>query len=90
MPFPQFDRSRLRTLPLNDRIHDLDLSVMLDPDSHKPSFKHPAIDLLAGRILAAREKNAAVIMMMGAHVIRAGNGPYLLRLMESGLVTHFA
>jgi hypothetical protein len=90
MPFPQFDRSRLRTLPLNDRIHDLDLSVMLDPDSHKPSFKHPAIDLLAHRILAAREKNAAVIMMMGAHVIRAGTGPYLLRLMERGLVTHFA
>jgi hypothetical protein len=29
-------------------------------------------------------------MMMGAHVIRAGTAPYLLRLMEKGFITHFA
>jgi hypothetical protein len=90
MPFEQFDRSRLKLLPLSQRIHDLDLSVMLDPDSHKPSFKHPAIDALAARIVKAREKGAAVLLMMGAHVIRAGCAPYLLRLMEKCFVTHFA
>lgn len=90
MPFEQFDRSLLRMKPLSERVHDLDLSAMLDPDAHKPEFKHPAIDLLAERILKAREKGAAVLMMMGAHVIRAGTAPYLLRLMEKGLVTHFA
>jgi hypothetical protein len=90
MPFEQFDRSRLKLLPLSQRIHDLDLSAMLDPDSHKPSFKHPSIGALADRILKARTKGAAVLMMMGAHVIRAGTAPYLIKLMEKGLITHFA
>ena len=90
MPFEQFDRSKLKMLPLSERNHDLNLSIMLDPETHKPEFKHPSIDSLAERILKAREKNAAVIMMMGAHVIRAGNTPYLLKLMEKGLITHFA
>jgi hypothetical protein len=90
MPFEQFDRSKLRRLPFSDRVHDLDLSVMLDPETHKPGFAHPAIDLLCERILEARRKNAAVLMMMGAHVIRSGAAPYLLKLMERGLITHFA
>ena len=90
MPFEQFDRSRLRLLPISQRVHDLDLSVMLDPDTHKPLFSHPSIDKLADRIRTAREKGAAVILMMGAHVIRAGCAPFLLRLMEKGFVTHFA
>ena len=90
MPFEKFDRSRLRRLPLSERVHDLDLSVMLDPDTHTPGFSHPGIDLLCDRIHKAREQNAAVIMMMGAHVIRAGTTPYLLKLMERGLITHFA
>jgi hypothetical protein len=90
MPFEQFDRSRLRRLPLSERVHDLDLSVMLDPEIHHPGFTHPIIDLLCERILMAREKKAAVLMMMGAHVIRAGTVPYLLKLMERGLITHFA
>jgi hypothetical protein len=90
MPFEQFDRSKLNLLPLSERIHDLDISAMLDPDTHKPTFEHPSIDKLAGRIIKAREKGAAVLLMMGAHVIRAGCAPYLLRLMEKGLVTHFA
>jgi hypothetical protein len=90
MPFEQFDRSRLRLLPISRRVHDLDLSVMLDPDVHRPSFSHPSINKLADRIRAAREKEAAVILMMGAHVIRSGCAPYLLRLMEKNLVTHFA
>ena len=90
MPFEQLDRAKLRILPISQRIHDLDLSVMLDPENHKPGFEHPAIDILCERILKAREKKAAVIMMMGAHVIRAGVTPYLLKLMENGFITHFA
>ena len=90
MPFEQFDRAKLKRLPLSERIHDLDLSVMMDPGAHVPRFTHPVIDILCDRIIKARENHAAVIMMMGAHVIRAGTAPYLLKLMERGLVTHFA
>jgi len=90
MPFEQFDRSKLHRLPLSQRIHDLDLSAMLNPDTHVPGFSHPTIDILCDRIIEARKRDAAVLMMMGAHVIRAGTAPYLLKLMEKGLVTHFA
>jgi hypothetical protein len=63
---------------------------MLDPETYVPGFAHPTIDILCERIRKAREKNAAVIMMMGAHVIKAGTTPYLLKLMERGVITHFA
>jgi len=90
MPFEQFDRSRLVLKPLKERVHDIDLSVMMYPDGELPNFKHPAISALADRIIEAREKGASVIMMMGAHVIRAGAPPLLIWLMEKGLITHFA
>lgn len=89
MPFAQFDRSRLKLLPLEKRVHDLDLSIMVDPDQ-KPDYTHPTIDLLAQRIRKAKENHASVLMMMGGHVVRAGVAPCLIRLMEEGYITHFA
>lgn len=89
MPFEMFDRSRLSLLPLHERVHDLDLGCMMDPEAIV-SYTHPTIDLLADAIRAARRRSAPVIMMMGAHVIRAGAAPVLIRLMEEKWVTHFA
>lgn len=89
MPFKQFDRSRLNLLPLAERVHDLDLSVMMDPDA-KPEWSHETITLLAKRVKAAKAAGASVLMMMGGHVVRAGVAPCLIRLMEEGYITHFA
>lgn len=89
MPFQQFDRSRLKLLPLAERIHDLDVSVMLDP-GEKPAWSHPTVDILAQRVKAAKAAGASVLLMMGGHVVRAGVGPHLIRLMEEGYITHFA
>ena len=92
MPFEQFDRSRLNILPLDERIHDIDLQkVLLRPGEEIPQFEHPALDPLAKAVVKARrESNATVLMMYGAHVIRTGNGLYMIELMKRGLVTHFA
>ncbi|MHC1787179.1 MAG: hypothetical protein AB9880_08990 [Christensenellales bacterium] len=89
MPFEMFDRSALSLLPIRERAHDLDLKCMMDPDAGE-SYRHPSITLLADAIRAARGHGAPVVMMMGAHVIRAGAAPVLIRLMEEGWVTHFA
>ncbi|MCL2544358.1 MAG: hypothetical protein FWE77_00410 [Clostridia bacterium] len=89
MPFPQFDRSRLALKPLAERRHDIDLSMLLDPGA-VPPVAFPAVDVLAERIRDARAKGSAVLMMLGAHVIRAGAAPCLIRLMEQGCITHFA
>jgi hypothetical protein len=45
---------------------------------------------LAERIATARKRGAAVILMMGAHVLRAGVNAHIIDLMERGLVTHIA
>ena len=90
MPFDKFDRGKLKLLPLSEREHDIDLSVIMDTmDTPKP-FADPNIEKLAADIIAARKKGAAVILMYGAHVIRAGCAKFMIKLMEAGLITHFA
>lgn len=88
MPFPEFDRSQLRLRPLRERQHDLDMSSILELDDELPHFDDPSLDILADRIVAAKKRGAAVIFMMGAHVIRCGLGRFLIELMKQGYVTH--
>ncbi|HHX72646.1 MAG TPA: hypothetical protein GX701_06960 [Clostridiales bacterium] len=90
MPFEKFDRSRLLILPLSERVSDIDVSLMLDPDTAEVTFDHPKLDMLAERIVLAKEKKAASILMYGAHVIRSGCGPFMIRLMEQGFINHLA
>jgi hypothetical protein len=83
--FPTFDRSRLQLLPLSQRQHLLDVSSILP--------LQPRLEIgsdfvaVADRIAEARRQNAAVVLMMGAHVLRSGVQRYLIDLMERGLVS---
>ena len=88
MPYPLFDRSRLRIRPLAERAHDLDLSVILPLDAPLAEFEHEALPVLGQRLAAARRDGRARILLMGAHVLRAGVSRYLIDLMERGLLTH--
>jgi hypothetical protein len=90
MPFPAFDRSRLIIKPLGERIHDLDRSVIMTLDAPAPGFYHNAIPDLAQDVIQARQRGSAVILSLGAHVIRSGNSRYIIDLMEKGLITHVA
>ena len=91
MPFAQFDRSQLNLLPLHDRIHDLDVNVDIKtPETYTTDFDHPTLDKLADAIRQAKAKKAAILLMMGGHVIRSGVAPFLMRMMDEGYVTHFA
>jgi hypothetical protein len=86
MPFPTFDRSRLLVKPLAERQHDMTLDVLL-PLNSPADFAHPSIPLIAERLTEARDRGAARILMMGAHVLRAGVQRHLIDLMERGLVS---
>ena len=90
MPYPQFDRSKLRLKPLGERKNDLDLGVLIYPDSPYQREEQPDLDTLAQRMVSARQKGAPVVVMMGAHVLRRGNSPLLIDLMERNLITHLA
>src|SRR5436305_8305925 len=90
MPFPQFDRARLRIKPLAERHHDLTLAHLLELETAPPPFDHPALPVLGERIVAARDNGATRLLLMGAHVLRAGVSRHLIDLMERGLIDHIA
>lgn len=89
MPYPSFDRSRLLIRPLAERQHDLDLSAVLPLDAPN-TFAHEALPILGQRLVEAQQRGAASILMMGAHVLRAGVQRFLIDLMERGLIKHVA
>src|SRR5436309_11470483 len=96
MPYPRFDRSRLRVQPLAARHHDLTLAHVLPLGAGDlqagtpPAFDHPALPVLGQRLVAARRDGRARILMMGAHVLRAGVQRHLIDLLERGLIDHVA
>lgn len=90
MPFPQFDRSKLKLKPLSERIHDLTIDSFYHLEDIIPPFDHPALDIIAERVVQARRSGAPVLMLMGAHVIRAGVSRFIIDLMERGILTHIA
>jgi len=85
-----FDRQALRILPLADRKHDLEISNWLSLDSETPPFEHEDLLVLSERIRAARAKSRAVILVMGAHVLRAGVNRHLIDMIERGWISHIA
>src|SRR5579872_1299410 len=85
-----FDRSQLLIKPLGERKHDMGLDYILKLDEPAPEFSHPQLKGVAQRLIAARDKGAARILMMGAHVIKAGASRYVIDLIERGYITHVA
>ena len=80
--YEAFDRSRLAVQPLARRQHDLTIDHWLALDDPVPAFAHPDLESVAARLRAARERSSARILMMGAHVLRAGVNRHLIDLME--------
>lgn len=87
MPYPTFDRSRLKLKPLSDREHDLNRDVILDLTGPIPEYDHPNLEILADRIIQAKSKGAAVLILMGAHVIRSGVNRFLIDMMQKGYIS---
>src|SRR5262245_15688617 len=88
---PSFDRSRLIIKPLAERQHDLSIEKQLPLDELPPPLEDRAMNDIAtigNRMAAARARGAAILLLMGAHVIRAGVARQLIDLMERGLITH--
>jgi len=86
--FKTFNRTRLHIPSLEERDHDLDLSVML------PLEVVPVMDeglfTVAKRIQKAKKLGAPIVLMMGAHVLRTGVQRYLIDLMERGYISCMA
>ncbi|HTT63046.1 MAG TPA: hypothetical protein VMG35_14430 [Bryobacteraceae bacterium] len=88
--YPLFDRSRLRVQPLSERVNDLEAARWLALDEIETPYAHPDLPAVACRMVAARQRGAARILMMGAHVLRAGVNRQIIDLMERGYLDHIA
>lgn len=80
-----FDRRRLRLMPLSERAHDLSLEIIRDLG--KPEDIHPTFRSVALQAIRAKETGASIILMIGAHVVRSGVQRFLIDLMERGLIS---
>ncbi len=90
MPYPIFDRSRLRLKPLEERINDMSLAEVLPLGADVPPFENTDLPVVAERVAEAYRGGRPVILMMGAHVIKVGLSRFVIDLMERGIVTHVA
>lgn len=94
MPYPQFDRSKLDVRPLKER-HN---KVRIEADYVRPGTAprplppatREAVAQTASRMRAAREAGRPTVLAFGAHAIKNGLGPVLIRLLEEGWLQHVA
>jgi hypothetical protein len=82
--YPIFDRRRLRLLPLSQRVHDMDLSGVLEVGEAPEPFEHEDLPAVADAMAAARARSAAVVLLMGAHVIKQGLSRYVIDMIRRG------
>lgn len=93
MPYSRLDPDRIQVFPLQERKHLTSLhDVVIDPDSPPPSMEEYRSEIrdLANHIKNARIRGSSVMLVYGAHLIRNGMGPTLIRMMEEGWLTHLA
>ena len=88
------DLSRLRVLPLAQRrslttAEDILVSPTAPLRPLAPDLA-PSVQEAADRIRTARTRDASVILMYGAHLLRNGAAPLITALMEQGWITHLA
>jgi hypothetical protein len=94
MPFKQFDRSRLRFQSLKERKN----RVQIDKDHVSPADSPGTIGPdtlavigdLARKVRKSRAGKRPVVLAFGAHTIKNGLAPVLMRLIEEGWFTHLA
>src|SRR5205085_9150624 len=59
-------------------------------DDETPPFTHLDLPIIAERLVTARSSGTARILMMGAHVLRAGVNRHLIDLLERRAIDHIA
>ena len=95
MPYDQFDRSSLRLYSLAERnenknfIEQDQVRVGVPPGALSDAAKR-VIHETGERMRQARDIGRPVIMAFGAHSIKNGLGPLLIRLMQEGWIQHLA
>ncbi|MCX7012931.1 MAG: hypothetical protein NTW86_10305, partial [Candidatus Sumerlaeota bacterium] len=94
MPYAQLDRFRVKMKPLSSRKNKTAIEKDHVPPTRKPRhLPDPTREVIheaAERIRQAQRDRRPVMLSFGAHTIKNGLAPVLIRLMERGWLTHLA
>ncbi|MGE5421043.1 MAG: hypothetical protein ACM3UT_12710, partial [Chloroflexota bacterium] len=94
MPHPKFDRDKLHFKKLAERRNKVEIiRDNIAPDQKPVHLSEKDLELIrntASRIKMARNNKSSVMLAFGAHTIKNGLAPVLLRLLEEGWITHLA
>ena len=93
MPYPQIDHRDVALRPLEERRSKFSIDeIMVDPDAAAPNpgSLNDRLRRVAEEIERARRRDASVILAFGAHLVKNGLGPVVVRMMEAGWITHLA
>ena len=89
-----FDRTRMTYYPLSERKNFVDIErARIDPRYSDFVIDEALVlraETIASEILAARERDASVILAFGAHAIKNGLGWLLGEMASRGWITHLA
>ncbi len=77
-------------LPLSERTHDLGLSHWLGLNDPVPEFSHPDLERVAALLAQARQAGCCRVLIMGAHLPRAGVNRHIIDLLSRGAIDHIA
>jgi hypothetical protein len=93
--FPEpIDLAKVKVYPLAERksLSSID-KVLVNPKQPASSCGPQTSEIIANcaeKIVAARKRDASVVLMYGAHLIKNGAMPIVISLIEGGWITHLA
>ncbi len=95
MPYPQFDRKKIRFKPLSmrkDKVYIEKDAVYPDhiPSRELSDEESDIFDTLVDRMIEAKKENKSRMLTFGAHSIKNGLAPVMMWLIENGWITHLA
>lgn len=90
----QFDKSKIKTLPLSQRQNKSDIEkIIINPDSQPKELspeKQELVEKIAQQIIESKRNHKPIILAFGAHLIKNGMGLVLREMIERGYLTHLA
>jgi hypothetical protein len=87
------DRGEIRFRPVTERKSKFKIDeIAVDPDGPVPPAGDlaPALEEISAAVKAARRRGSPVVLCHGAHLVKNGLGPVVIRLVKEGWVTHVA
>ncbi|MCX8065363.1 MAG: hypothetical protein N3G21_09365 [Candidatus Hydrogenedentes bacterium] len=95
MPYPQFDRKKIKFKPLSlrkDKVYIEKDAVYPDaePSRELTENENEVFEYLLEQLISAKKANKSRMLTFGAHSIKNGLAPVIMHLVENGWITHLA